>query len=218
MKKPNIGEWLTNNARKLKNDRNRKSFPEVSVESQAACHCGGARNQGKRCAVCDQAFNLADRLYEAYRAKQDADARFQALEAELLKEMAEVYRDYAEQGEFSKTFNVSGDESPGMQVIFTDRFSDLPLEKENALQELLGEKYNKYFFQRRNISVADTSDETLKLILSKLGEENFKKFFKIEMSLGCQGDMDRGQWDLPPEVRLILRQYKASLRPRKSEE
>jgi len=157
----------------------------------------------------------ADQVFHAKLALEEAKANFQTVERNLLELVSPEYEAHAERDEFSKTFEVAGQDTPGVQVSFKDAFHTVPLDKEQLLKKKLGEKYNYFFYQKRNICLADTSDATIRVLLAKLGEEDFKKFFKIEMCVATRQDMDRKQFELSAEVRLVVQQYKPSLKLRK---
>lgn len=160
----------------------------------------------------------ADQVYRAKLTLEEAETNFRAAERRLLDLVRPEYENHAERGEFSKTFEVTGLDTPGVQVNYKDAFTSISFDKEELLKKKLGEQYEYFFFQKRIICLADTSDPTIRVLLAKLGEEDFKKFFKIEMCVATQQDMDRKQFELSAEVRLVVQQHKPSLKLRKPEE
>jgi hypothetical protein len=44
----------------------------------------------------------------------------------------------------------------------------------------MGEMYDSYFRQAREISLIDTSDDGIEALVEKLGPELFQKFFKVK--------------------------------------
>jgi hypothetical protein len=161
------------------------------------------------------AKELADNTFAAYQAAKDAEAVFRALEVSVLVITKQDYEARAKSGEFSKSFNVVGNKTPGVQVSYKDMFSDLPIECKADLQARLREKYDQYFEEKRVLTLADTSDSTIQLLVSKLGPEEFKKIFAIKVTVAAKADMDRYQFDLPEEIR--PKQSKPSLKIRTGE-
>ena len=217
-----IAAFLAGNAAPKKKS-SKKDNPELDFHSNDRVTCGdcGTVNDptggGWNCTNCDKPLSLTDRVYHAYQALQDAEANFNSLEAQLLEKVVPEYQEHATSGDFSKTFNVAGQETPGVQVSFKDAFKKIPLEKESALKAAMGDKYDTYFYQKREITVVDTSDAGVAILLAKLGPDDFRKFFKIEMSVGTKPDMDRKQFELPGAVRLAVQQYKPALKTRKED-
>lgn len=180
-------------------------------------HVNSPSNGGWSCTICNKPLHLVDRTYQAYCALQSAKATFEALEAQLLEQVRPEYREAAMEGDFSKTLNVAGQETSGVQFSFKDAFTTIPAEKEDVLREKVGEKYDNYFYQKRDISVADTSDEVVSLLLDKLGADDFTRLFKIQTSVGTKPDLDRKQFSLPQSAQLIIQQYKPSMKLRKDD-
>lgn len=195
------------------------NVPEIELELSLLCICGSENQEGSAvCASCNQPLSLVDRVYEAYTRAIDAKASFDVLEAELLEQVYPEYEAGAK-SDFNKTYNLAGTNTPGVQVSYKDSFKEIPLEKESFLRERLGDKFNQYFEQVRKISLLDTSNDTISLLLEKLGEETFARIFKIEMSVGTRTDMDRRQFELPEDIRKnVCQQYKAALKIRKRED
>lgn len=160
-----------------------------------------------------------DSVVKACLALQEAKIAFNAARQRLLEKVTPAYEEHARSGKFSKTFDVAGEDTPGVQVSYKDCFRIIPLEKEVLLKKMLGDRYDYFFFQAREISLKDVSDATVTVLLAKLGPEDFKKFFSIELWVGTQPDMDQKQFELPDEIRLTaVQQYQPSLKLRKEEE
>jgi len=186
-----------------------------NVSDFLAGNAGAAPKKGKKGAipVVEGQEELADRAYKANTEMKDATASYKALEAQILDITAEEYEAMAQSGDFSKTFNVQGVATPGVQVSYKDAFSAIPIEEKDELQEKLGDRFDTYFEEKRDLSLVDTSDETIQLLLEKLGQDEFRRIFEIKVSIVAKADMDRKQFDLPDDVRPA--QYKASVKIRK---
>jgi hypothetical protein len=155
---------------------------------------------------------LHDQVAEAYTAFKDAEAAFRAIETELLQKTDALYAANALDGSFSKSFNLPGRQTTGVQVTYQDRFSAIPDSNEEDLKALLGAKYSQYFEESRQLQLSDTSDQTIDLLTKKLGEETFLKLFKIKLTITAKPDMDRRQFDLDDASRAYLKQFKASVK------
>lgn len=189
---------------------------DVDVAAFLEGNAGGApKKKGKKDAIpeIDTAKALADKANKANKALKDAKATLAAVEAEVLEITGPKYEARAKSGDFTKSFNLAGEATPGVQVSYKDAFSAFPIEEKGRLQEALGERYSQYFETKREITVSDTSDDTVKLLLEKLGAEEFKRIFQIGVSVVAKADMDRKQFELPEIVRPV--QHKASVKVRK---
>src|SRR5277367_6115440 len=166
--------------------------------------------------------HLADKVAEAKVNLQDAEAVFGSLEGELITHIRQEYEQAANAGDFSKSFNVLGANSDGVQVTFTDRFSAIPGDMEEQLKGNLAatygdggvESFRTYFEEKRSLSLTKTDDDTIKMLLEKLGEKTFTEIFKINVTINPKKDMDRNQFDLPAEVRGLLKQANAGVKIR----
>ena len=158
---------------------------------------------------------LADKVYKSYQEFKDAEASFRAVEGEMLVKTDPIYQENAKANQFSKSLNIDGQETPGIQVSYQDRFSPVGSEGETELKELLGNKFDSYFDEKRTLKVADTSDQAVEFLIGKLGKETFLKYFEIEVSCVAKKDMDRRQFELSEHERAFLKQYKASVKARR---
>lgn len=156
--------------------------------------------------------SLHDAVYTAYTTFRDAEAAFRAVEAELLAKVDGIYAENAKHGVFSKSFNLPGFETPGVQVTYQDRFSAIPSENEETLKIMLGDKYNEFFDEKRELSLSDTSDSTVELLMKKLGEDLFLRLFNIRLTISAKKDMDRKQFSLSDDARSFIKQFKASVK------
>lgn len=155
---------------------------------------------------------LYDSMFTAYTHFKDAEASYRALEAELLQRTDEMYAENAQNGTFSKSFNLPGLQTPGVQVSYKDQFTAIPVENEENLKSLLGDKYSQYFDEKRELQLVDTSDDAINQLIAALGEDKFLKMFSIKLTISAKKDMDRRQFDMNTNARAFLKQYKASVK------
>jgi hypothetical protein len=156
---------------------------------------------------------LADKAYEAYKAQKSAEAEFAALEGQLIEATQAVYEAGARQGGFEKTYNVVGLTTPGCQVVRQDKFREIPIDQLQVLKDGLGDKFSQYYEVDRRLTLSDTSNETIALLIEKLGEETFKRIFEIKLAVVTKQDLDRRQFEIPEDLRPT--QYKPSVKIRK---
>jgi hypothetical protein len=157
--------------------------------------------------------HLTDKVVEAKKNYQDAEAVFTSLEGELIEHIRKEYEDAANGGDFSKSFNVIGKTTAGVQVTFTDRFSDVAEDVIDSLRDVTEPSQIKTFFEeKRVLTLAKTDDDTIKMLVEKLGEQTFGDIFKIKVSLAAKKDMDRNQFELVPEARGLLKQAKPGVK------
>jgi hypothetical protein len=182
----------------------------VDVSALLANHATEGKPKKKTVPELEGYGDLADTTYEAYKAMKDAEATFKSLEGEILEITSKEYETRATTGNFTKSLNVVGRETAGVQAVYKDQFSAMPNSEKPRLQEALGEKYDQYFEEKRELTLKDTSDTTIKLLLEKLGKETFCEIFEIKLSIVTKPDMDQHQFELPEDVR--PKQYKPGLR------
>lgn len=193
--------------------------PEIDLKPATECWSCHLKLEAEvlHCPSCKASTNLADFIFLAYINAKDAKSQFDVLEKQLIDQVRISYQDFAEDGKFSKTFDVSGTDYPGVQLSFKDAWIEIPIEKEKGLKQKLGPEYDQYFEQKRELSLRDTSDKTIGYLMETLGEEKFYELFQIKVSIGCKPDMDRKQFKLPLEVQMALVQHKPALKPRKED-
>ena len=99
-------------------------------------------------------------------------------------------------------------------VTYKDAFLKISAEISQQLKSILGNKFENFFKEKRIIKLKETAtdDQTITLLLNKLGEEKFLEIFDIEIVTVTNEDMDRKQFQLPEDARNLINQFKASLR------
>lgn len=165
---------------------------------------------------------LADKVHNAYKLNKDAEAAFRLVEGELLGITDGLYSERSKKGDHTKSLDLPGCETSGVQVTYQDKFSALAIEQEPALKAALGEKYDSLFEQKRELTVKaeHTDAKGIKLLREKLGDELFLQIFEIKVTVVAKADMDRRQFELPEGVATLcgLKQAKASVKLRKGKE
>jgi hypothetical protein len=154
---------------------------------------------------------LADDVSQLKYELERAEIDLQNKEGQLLAIASSIYAQRAK-SDFSKSFNFAGENSPGVQVVFADKFSEVPATEEKSLRLVLGAKFDEYFEESRSLALSKTDDATIALLLEKLGEETFLDIFNIKIAVKTKKDMDRKQFDLSEEVRSKIKQAKPGVK------
>jgi len=181
---------------------------------------------------------LADDLHEAVVKQKDAEAERKMAEGDLLPLVESEYLKLAQSNSFTKTINVPGKSTGGVQITFQDRFSPIAIENEAELRAL-DPKFDEHFEQKRSIalkgsdldvlqllikklgknisdifavSLKDTSDNTIDLLVSKLGEEDFAKLFDVQLSLVAKDHLDEKIHEIPTKARGFIKQAKGAVK------
>jgi len=193
---------------------------KVDVSDFLNSNAGAKPKAGKKNGIPEltESGELADKIVEANKLMKDSKAAHAALEAQLLEIVAPKYESHATSGTFTKSFNVIGEETPGVQVTYKDKFSAISIDEKDTIEadlEDAEQEFDTYFEERRVLTLVDTSDETVQLLIEKLGPEKFKQIFEIKLSLAAKPDMDRKQFSLPEKVKWLVSQDKASVKVRK---
>ena len=92
----------------------------------------------------------ADRVVVAYKAFKSAEAGYRAVESELLSDVDSDYSKNGSNGHFSKSFNIQGDKTDGVQVTYQDRFSPIPIDNAVVLKEACGDSFSTLFIEKRD--------------------------------------------------------------------
>lgn len=127
----------------------------------------------------------------------------------------------AQDGEFSKSFSVQGNEG-NLTYTTADRFS-VPQDEESLgeLKKLLGNKYDKLFKTERTITLKEKVQKDPQFIqkLAKIVTDagmNLGEAFKITDTVVAKDNLDEKQYELTKEkldiFRTLVRQNKPSLR------
>lgn len=151
---------------------------------------------------------LADAAHRAYKLFKDSEAGFRKAESALMELVAPKYEQGAKSGDFSKSYNVEGEETGGVQVKWQDRFKPRSFTDE-VLKEVLGDKVGQYYTTQRKLTAAEPTDQDIQDLIAALGPDRFKLLFKIEINYQAKPGMDLRQFELPILAR--PEQYKASL-------
>ena len=158
----------------------------------------------------------ADSLANLKQAYNDAESRFRVAEGDALKAVRSAYRDRAISGDFSKSINIDGEETPGVQFSFQDRFGAIVKEDADVLREELGSAFEKHFEERRVLTLKSTDDAAIEKLLGKLGEKLFQELFEVQLPVHAKPGMDKEQFSFSDKAQAILEkaQFKASMKLR----
>jgi hypothetical protein len=113
---------------------------------------------------------LADALTKAVLAFKEAEDDKKSAEEALLPKIDAKYREFAKAGKFTKSFNVVGEKTAGVQITYQDKFSAISADHEDELKSL-DPKFDEHFEQKRIISCKRTDLEMLQMLIKKLGKD-----------------------------------------------
>lgn len=185
---------------------------------------------------------LADKLHSAVVTAKNALVEQAEAEGELLPQVVKEYERLAREGRFTKSINVPGKDTPGVQITFQDKFSAIPASAEDELRrldpkfdehfeevrslsikqtdhaafELLMKKLGKGISDIFSISLKDTSDKTIDMLVSKLGETDFARLFDVQLGIKAREHLDEKVHELPDAVRPFIKQAKGAVKLRAS--
>ena len=112
---------------------------------------------------------VASRLRERARAIETLEAEQKAEAADLINVAKNFRRDAEAAGDFHKTVNVATTDDKPISLSFSDRYSPVAVESEDALRGALGSHYDAMF--RREVKVSQRKDMDLDSLKAILGDK-----------------------------------------------
>jgi hypothetical protein len=158
---------------------------------------------------------LVDQTVTMKKELEDLNAQYAATEGQLIEKAKEIYSNQRSAGTYASSILCEGKDTDGCMVVFSDKFSNLPLETETELRKL-DPNYDKHFVEARKLEVKRTgktiSDETVNKIMKALGDDLFFELFEVKQEIGTIKGLAEMYDELPKEVQDMLKQSKASVR------
>lgn len=162
----------------------------------------------------DAQAKAADQVNETKIAFQDAETAFKLASQNLIENFIQPeYAKRAVKGAFSKSFNVPGLNTSGVQVVYQDRFTPISrksIEDFQSIERAIGDHIG-CFEKQIQVKLRDPSPESFAKLAALLGER-LHEMFDITPSLAPIKGMDQRQWQLPDQVKSYLHQYSPSIR------
>lgn len=160
---------------------------------------------------------LFDKIRSKYEEQKNILAEFEVLKNEGQLVARVEYEKNAKDGNFSKSMSFVGSKTSGMMATFMDRFSTFGDDIAEALVARIGKKnFGKYFEERPKVSLKkDVDMQRLAKLLKTIGEEVFTEYLEVTTEYVAREDMDRKQFELSDEDRVLLRQAACALKPLK---
>ena len=182
---------------------------------------------------------LADQLNNAVAVAKEAEADRKLAEEELLPKLEEYRLKQYRAGKFSKSFNVVGKATNGVQITYQDKFSGISAEHEQELRAL-DPKFDDHFEQVRSIKLKRTDLEMLQMVIKKLGKNvtdifeislkktddatiemlgekfgnEFANIFEVVLSLIAKEHLDEKLHEIPETAMGFVKQAKGSVKLR----
>lgn len=185
---------------------------------------------------------FADKLHNAVLKIKEAGNEVKEAEGELLPLAEAEHARLAASGAFTKTINIPGKATAGVQITWQDVFSAIPSENEEELKKV-DPKFDEHFEEVRSlilkqtshaditfllkklgkeitdifsISLKDTSGATIDMLADKLGADDFLRLFEIKTGLKTKKGLDEKMHELPAAVKPFLKQAKGAVKLRAS--
>lgn len=122
--------------------------------------------------------NLVDQAVRRKFVADEAKRIYGSTEAEIIAVAEEIYEERAKEGLFNKSVNLAGKEFEGLNVSFSDSFSGIPTESEQAIidayinsgmtEDEAKKAFAKNFEEGRTVKMVDTSNETISALATLL--------------------------------------------------
>ncbi len=156
---------------------------------------------------------LADDANELLREYAELEQQVQAVKAKLHEVVFPEYTERAKADNFTKSLNLDGSSTQGVQVTYTDRFSEIDIKHEVQIQKACN--FDQFFERKVSLKLKEQTVESVKDLVALIGPAKFAELFETKYVISCLGDMDRKQFGLPGQVRELLKQAAPSIKVRK---
>jgi histone H3/H4 len=159
--------------------------------------------------------DLVDKVADMKKQVADMEVLYKLLSAELSEKAFQIY-DSVREKNYSSSIFAEGKTSNGLMVVYSDKFSALPVELEADLRKK-DSKYDDHFVEVRDLKVKKDagktiSDETIEKLMKALGEDEFAKIFEVNIAIGAVKGMAEKLNELPEEIKDLLKQAAPSVR------
>jgi len=161
--------------------------------------------------IIEDSTELAEEFLKTAEKIEKLQEKQTAIESQLIERVRSEYEANGKKGSFCKTYNVKGATKKGVQITFSDKFKSLPSELKKTLSKA-GKNVAQYFDTKRDIVLSKTDPETVSELLDILGADNFNKYFKVKVATITKKGFDKAQFNLPKEIRSMVKQYKPSVK------
>lgn len=158
---------------------------------------------------------LVDKVITMKNALEDMARQYEQLEGELTTQTFDIYSEARKEGNYSSSIFASGKSSNGAMIVYSDKFSNFPMEMDGELRAK-DPNYDKHFVEVRKLTVKrdagkTISDKTIEKLIEALGED-FEKIFEVKVEVGTQKGFAEMWEEVPTSVQEMVKQSKASVR------
>jgi len=161
---------------------------------------------------------LVDKVIKMKNTLEDMKNQYDQLEGELLNKTFEVYNEARKEKNYSSSIFIPGKDTNGAMAVYSDKFSNLPIEVEKELRKE-DPDYDKHFIEVRKLTVKrdsgkTISDKTLELIIEAFDKAGlkFEDYLDAKVEIGTQKGFAEMWEDIPKSVKEMVKQSKASVR------
>ncbi|GJQ43856.1 MAG: hypothetical protein JETCAE03_33540 [Ignavibacteriaceae bacterium] len=159
----------------------------------------------------DSIKDAVDNFIEKTRQYKDMKAELELLEQEISVKSNEWYAN--QKGE-ANSVKYAGGNGGAVLVTYKDAFSKISKEVSDEIEKKMKDKFDNFFKEKRTIQLKETAtdNDTIDFLLQALGETKFVEIFDVEVATVPVDGMDKKQFELPAEVRGLIKQFKPAFR------
>ncbi len=153
-------------------------------------------------------YAIVEAVVKAKKVLDDAEAKFDIAKANMVNLVKPLYD---KNKGLKNSYKFLGGDGLNATVIWKDMFTKVDSENRDRIVAIVGDNFDNFFEDLRIITMTDTSDETITMLMKTLGDR-FSEIFEVKLAIGCQSGMITKQYDLPDEAKIYVNQYKPSVR------
>lgn len=125
---------------------------------------------------------IVDRLWEVKAKLDELNSMEAVLSNQLLTAIRPVRQGYFDRGELVTSLRAMGSKG-GLTVTWANRYTAADADSEEYLREIVGEDFDRFFREQREIKMKDTSEAAIDLLLEKLGVDVFVEMFEVRQTI-----------------------------------
>lgn len=147
-------------------------------------------------------LELVRKLLHLKYTIQDLTSQFKLSTSELLTLIEPIRAEHSRKKYISSMRVGSVEEN--VMVVWAHKYTKIPLEREEELRQMVGERYDEFFTTVVKIILKKTDESTLLELVGKLGKDKFLELFEVERYLYPTIRYTENFYTLPPTKRSML--------------